>query len=194
MQPAEGADANAEPLLAFRLEHHDSPLSQLRERGGNLPDFPDRLPAREIPAPAAGAEPAWVPLPVTADVQLDGRPLVWLAADGSGVAVDARAFSDLTCVDAGRIPQGGVVLGKCLVPDRLAPRQVARLLIQADAVRANIHTHADVKLLQELPGYGGTYRSVWESEATYFTNQRNVATMRFVIEVERDGTLRVSKG
>ncbi len=166
--------------LTLHLDGGQTPLAQLRALGGRPFDHPEQLPARAID-PAA-----WVPFEPTAEITLEGRPLVWLAKDGSEAAVDARAFGDLTCADAAGLPDEGVAVGRCTT-EGLAPREVARLLILAYVVRANTHTTAEVTLVAEEGG-----RTVWESEDTFFTNQRNVVTYRFAIEVEAGGPLRVT--
>ena len=165
--------------LTLHLDGGQAPLARLRALGGSPWDHPERLPARTV-------DPAdWLPFEPTAQITLEGQPLVWLARDGSEAAVDARAFGDLLCVDAARLPDEGVAVGRCLT-DALAPRDLARLLILAYVVRANTHTTAEVTLLSEAAG-----RTVWESEDTFFTNRRNVVTSRFAIEVA-EGARRVS--
>lgn len=168
------------------LERARSYLGQLRSLGP-VPDVVSRFHAVELDVARH------VPLEVTAAITLEGQALVACERPAPGGAprmvVDARWFTDLDTVDATRLAAGERrAVGRWLGGERLSPRALLWLLLEAEVVRTYAHLEAEVALLAEQTEAGG-YRARLSATHVYYTSKRHERTVAFSFELAPDGGL-----
>lgn len=159
-------------------------LSEQRRRGPPADDFATRYAAAAIGPGHQAAE-------TTSAVALAGDPVFWLAPDGRAFVVDERWFSDLAVVDVNRLSPGDErAVGTLRLLGVVEPRDLARLLLQADVILTWAHIGSTVQLIDEAQDVRG-WRGRFEGSHEYFTSSRNVRAFAFDLCVDHDGAVRV---
>lgn len=160
---------------------------------GDMLDFPKVVYAKKIDLRHT-AEPRLAPL------RLVDRP-VFFAPEGKDTkgrpaptVVDAGLFSDLACVDATRVRAGQTVPVGSATGDAMGagPQRIASTLIQSGVVRPFVHVEATLCLVQQ----GGDATTAdwtgrYEGTHTYFTNEKNVDPVAFVVRITPRGAISV---
>lgn len=171
----------------WKIDHHDSVLSEQRGKGPSWSDFPVGFPAAAI----TGDD---VPVAVTAPFQIEGAPILYFRPGFSEAVVDARWSGAWTAVDATGLAAGSTAVVARLTPEGRAGLSAARwaeLLVRAGMIQTYAHIGAEVCLVEEtLPD--GAWRGVLRGEHVYFTNEENHAPLAFAVVVAPDGEIRVT--
>ena len=181
--PKQWADRTC--LATYTIDHDDSPLAQLRERGGSIPDFQDRVPAAVIDPKTQE------PLPATAALTLEGQPIAWLAASLDHLVMDGAAFAPLRRAEPTRLSTGErAEVGRVTPAARegLGDRQVFELLARAGVIQTYWHLGADLCLTAESLE-DGVYRAEVDGVHEYATNRSSEQRYGFAVEIGAEGTI-----
>ena len=134
------------------------------------------------------------PVDVVQQFRIGDTPLLWFRADFATAVVNAAVLTKLQVVNATTLAVGGreeigalteLGLGK------IAGRELAHFLIQADVIQTWIHIGSTVCLVAERDDDAG-YRGEFIGEHTYFTNEENVDGFGFVVELDADGKITIT--
>ncbi len=178
--------AAVDGLAKWTVTSDASVLREQRSLGPSAGDFFTRYPAAKID-PAA-----LTPLKAASGLQLDGRPLLWLAPDKKGVVVDDRFSGDLEIVAVPTLQKDETrPVGRLAPAGRaLPPRAVLEFLIRADVLRTYMHIEGTSCLTAER-SVGGAYEAEISGTHVFYTNERNENRFSFGFRIAADGEISV---
>jgi hypothetical protein len=120
-------------------------------------------------------------------------PLLWFTSDYAEAVVDAAILGDLKIVDVTSLPVGERVRVGVLSEQgmrSIGARDLARFLIEADAIGTYVHIGSTLCLVSESKRKG-IYRATFTGEHVYFTNEENHDLFGFVVEMGLGGEIEV---
>ncbi len=152
-----------------------------RALGVEVRELPARL-AAEIIAPETH-----LPVALEPSFGLD-RPLVWVNSASGALVVDAAVVDHLTPVDATGLTgdRAEIVRFRVGVWDRIEPRKFMEFLLNTELITTYWHVGSTLELIEERCG-GETYRAHLVGTHEYFTQERNVETLDFVVLMNAEG-------
>ncbi len=169
----------------YTIDHEDSPLSELRERGWYAGDIQRRVPAAVIDAATQR------PHATTGGLALDGQPIAWFSPGLDHLVMDGAAFAPLRAADPTRLdPDERAVVGrvKARAREGLGDRRVVELLMRAGVIQTYWQLGADVCLRTEAQS-DGRYQVRLDAVHHYETNRRRQAGYGFVVEIDPEGEI-----
>ena len=162
-----------------------------REAVPRLPDYRDR----ERYEPAVITE-GMTPVKPLAGFTVDGKPILYVTADGSQAVVDERVFPHgLSFASTSRMKAGESVPLGSVVPEALqavTPQQLVRFLILSEVIETRIHVEAELCMTAESGDHSG-YSATWEGTHTYYTNEQNVVPLAFTVSIDAQGNIRLRR-
>lgn len=182
----------------------DTSLDTVPMAGSDLSDFPRSVSAVHLDYRHS-------PEPRLAAIELSLRPVFFAVSgvDGKGrpwpTVTDAVLFSNLQCVDATRVRSGqtypvGHATEAAL---RSGPQRIASALVRSGVIRPFVHMSASLCLVdqREHPDQpqpaaasaapGSIWTGRYEGTHTFFTNQKNVSPVAFLVHIARSGNITV---
>lgn len=181
------------PCLEKLVATHATSLDTVPLPDGDMLDFPKTVYAKKIDL-------RHTPEPRLTPLRLVDRP-VFFAPEGKDAkgrpaptVVDEGLFSDLACVDATRVRAGQIYpVGKATRDAMGAgPQRIASTLIQSGVVRPFVHMEATLCLVQqETDATSRDWTGRYEGTHTYFTNEKNVDPIAFLVRITAEGAISV---
>ncbi len=113
-------------------------------------------------------------------------PLIFRAREKKEVGVNSGCFSDLARVDATRaVRDTRVLIGRFLDPTfaSLSPGALAAFLVESQIVITYWHIGSELSLEKEEHD-SSEYIAHFKGKHTYFTNEKNVAPLRFAVRID----------
>jgi hypothetical protein len=115
---------------------------------------------------------------------VDGEQMIGTDSENRRVIINDRWFGDMKRVNATSLPKGK---RHALGTVKSAPWpwfRLVRFLVESDLVETYVHIGSQLELT-ELEDSPGRYRARLDGTHEFYTNQRNVQAVRFIIEVDK---------